>query len=161
MINPCFVWVWLFSISLWWAQVTDTPEDSKIIVFKRGIWKGLKALIFLGGHNIPISIAGANLEWKNAQKKETKNKTSEVINKIIPSRIFVSTSSGWWPWEEASREISRHHWIEVITNIKIPIYIRIGDLPWNHETDPEVIMNAPSAPVKGQGLWSTIWNGWK
>jgi hypothetical protein len=42
--------------------VTETPEDKRIIVFRRGIWKGLKAEIFLGGHNIPTSIAGARLE---------------------------------------------------------------------------------------------------
>jgi hypothetical protein len=35
------------------------------------------------------------------------------------------------------------------------------DFPWNHLTVPDVIINAPIAPVRGQGLWSTIWNGWK
>jgi hypothetical protein len=55
----------------------------------------LNAEIFFGGHNIPISIEGANLEWKKAQKNETKNKTSEAINKIIPLRMFISTSKEW------------------------------------------------------------------
>lgn len=31
------VCVLLFSIRLWWAQVTVTPEDSRIVVFSRGI----------------------------------------------------------------------------------------------------------------------------
>ena len=32
----------------------------------------------------PSSIAGDNLLWKKAQKKDTKNNTSDKINKIIP-----------------------------------------------------------------------------
>lgn len=96
-------------MSLWCAHVTETPDESKIIVFSRGIWKGLKGEIFLGGQSMPISIEGASLEWKNAQKNETKKKTSEMINKIIPMRIFNSTSIEWWPWAAASRLTSRHH----------------------------------------------------
>lgn len=38
----------------------------------------------IGGHIEPSSIVGDKLEWKKAQKKERKNKTSEVMNKIIP-----------------------------------------------------------------------------
>jgi len=29
-------WEWLFSIILWWDQVTVTPEAKRMIVFKRG-----------------------------------------------------------------------------------------------------------------------------
>lgn len=43
----------------------------------------------------------------------------------------------------------------------IPEYINKEVPPWNHLIVPEVIMSALKAPVKGQGLWSTIWNGWK
>lgn len=110
IIRPFLVCEWLFSINLWCAQVTDTPEERRITVFNKGIWKGLNAEIFLGGHSIPISIAGANLEWKKAQKNETKNNTSDVIKSIIPRRMFVSTSVAWWPWRVASRDTSRHHW---------------------------------------------------
>lgn len=159
--SPCFVCVWLFSIKLWWAHVTETPEERRMMVFNKGIWKGLNAEIFFGGHSIPTSIAGANLEWKKAQKKEMKKRTSEVINKIIPSRMLVSTSKGWCPWREASRDTSRHHWVDVTKRIIIPAYIRILDFPWNHLTVPDVIIKAPRAPVRGQGLWSTIWKGWK
>jgi hypothetical protein len=60
--KPFNVCEWLFSISLWWAQVTEIPEDRRIIVFNRGIWKGLKGAMFFGGQDIPISIAGASLE---------------------------------------------------------------------------------------------------
>jgi hypothetical protein len=35
---------------------------------------------------VPNSIVGDKLLWKKAQKKETKKKTSEIINKIIPHR---------------------------------------------------------------------------
>jgi hypothetical protein len=35
-----------------------------------------------------ISIEGERLLWKNAQKNEEKNNTSEAMNKIIPSFIL-------------------------------------------------------------------------
>ena len=48
----------------WWDHVTVSPEEIKIIVFIKGISNGLKGLIPRGGHNCPISIDGANEEWK-------------------------------------------------------------------------------------------------
>jgi hypothetical protein len=78
--------VWLLSINPWCAHVTVTPEARRIAVLRRGIWRGLKGLIPQGGHIAPISIVGARLLWKKAQKKEIKKKTSEIINKIIPHR---------------------------------------------------------------------------
>lgn len=71
----------------WCDHVTVNPEEIKIIVFIKGISKGLKGLIPKGGQSWPISIDGAKDEWKYAQKKEKKNKISEIINKIIPKRI--------------------------------------------------------------------------
>lgn len=44
-----------------------------------------------GGHSRPNSTAGVNLEWKNAQKKEKKNITSDVMNIIIPVFSPVNT----------------------------------------------------------------------
>lgn len=85
------VWDELFSIKLWWAQVTVTPEVNKIIVFNKGIWKGLNGIIFFGGQIIPNSIVGAKLLWKKAQKNEIKKKISEIINKIIPHRNPIVT----------------------------------------------------------------------
>ena len=64
--------------------MTDTPDDNKIKVFNRGILKGLNGLMPIGGQNSPISMFGERLLWKNAQKNEKKNNTSEIINKIIP-----------------------------------------------------------------------------
>lgn len=85
------VWEWLLSIKLWWAQVTVTPEDKRIAVFNKGIWKGLKLWIFIGGQRFPSSIEGDKLLWKKAQKKEIKKNTSEIINKIIPQRNPIVT----------------------------------------------------------------------
>jgi hypothetical protein len=46
---------------LWWAHVTVTPDERRIMVFKRGTWRGLKMLIPYGGHNKPISLIGDKL----------------------------------------------------------------------------------------------------
>ena len=52
---------------------------------------GLNGWISVGGQVDPRSIVGNNLEWKIAQKNDTKNKTSEIINRIIAHfRPFVT-----------------------------------------------------------------------
>jgi hypothetical protein len=71
--------------------VTVTPDDRRMIVFSRGTLKGLKGVIPAGGQNKPISKFGDKLLWKKAQKKEKKNRTSDVINKIIPHFIPFTT----------------------------------------------------------------------
>jgi len=83
--------------------VTVTPEERRRMVFRRGILIGLKEMISWGGQFCPSSTVGEILLWKKAQKKETKNKISEVINKIIPVfRPFI-TCLGCSPCSEASR----------------------------------------------------------
>lgn len=72
------------SISLWCAQVTVTPDAKSTAVFNNGTLNGLIGVIPVGGHVQPSSGVGASLLWKKAQKKAKKNKTSDVINKIIP-----------------------------------------------------------------------------
>jgi len=62
-----------------------TPEVNRISVFNNGIPSGEKHLIPTGGQTPPINGDGARLEWKKAQKKETKNITSEAINNIKPN----------------------------------------------------------------------------
>jgi hypothetical protein len=57
----------------------------------------------------PSSIVGDRLEWKNAQKNDTKNRTSDTINKIIPHRNPVVTTFVCSPWYVPSRVTSRHH----------------------------------------------------
>lgn len=86
--SKLFILSFKFLLSIaWWDQVTVIPEEIKIIVLRSGISKGLNDLIPNGGQSWPISILGEREEWKKAQKKEKKNKTSEIINKIIPIRI--------------------------------------------------------------------------
>jgi hypothetical protein len=92
VIRRLFFLSFKFLLSIeWWDQVTVSPEEIKIIVFIRGISNGLNGLIPNGGQYCPISILGAKDEWKYAQKKEKKNNTSEIINRIIPIRIPLKT----------------------------------------------------------------------
>jgi len=72
---------WFFIIREWWAQVTLTPEESKIIVFIKGTLKGLKATKPIGGQMQPNSTLGERLLWKKAQKNEKKNITSETSSR--------------------------------------------------------------------------------
>ena len=67
---------------------------------------GLNGAIPEGGHVDPSSIVGESLLWKNAQKKDAKNKTSE---RIIPHRSPVVTLLVCMPWYVPSRVMSRHH----------------------------------------------------
>lgn len=151
--------MFLFKIALC-AHVIEMPEDSKIIVFNMGIFVGLNVLIPLGGHIIPISIAGASLLCRNVQKNDEKNRISEQINKIIPIFILVDTLLVCIPWNVASRIVSRHHWIIVIKIIVIPMNIKVGFIFWNQITAPVVVDISPIDPEIGQGLLSTKWNGW-
>ena len=57
---------------LWWAQVTETPEERRIAVFSKGTENGLIIKIPVGGQAQPISGDGAKLEWKKAQKNPKK-----------------------------------------------------------------------------------------
>ena len=84
-IKPWVVCLKFFSINEWCAHVIVIPEHNRIIVFNNGICIGLNVITPLGGHIIPISMVGERLLWKNAQKNDTKNNTSEIINKIIPN----------------------------------------------------------------------------
>ena len=129
-------------------------------VLRRGTWKGLKAVIPVGGQWDPISMLGERLEWKNAQKNEMKKKISEIINRIIPIFRPLITFFVWWPWKVASREISRHHW-NIVNKIRIEaIMIKLLLLLWNNIIIPDVSIRALIEPVRGHGLFSTIWKGW-
>jgi hypothetical protein len=74
------------SIRLWCAHVTVTPEANSTAVFRRGTLNGFRGLMPDGGQQHPSSGVGERLLWKKAQKKAKKNRTSEVINRIIPHR---------------------------------------------------------------------------
>lgn len=55
-------------------------------MFRRGTRKGFIGEMPKGGHVPPVSIVGAKLLWKNAQKKAKKKQISDTINSIIPYR---------------------------------------------------------------------------
>jgi len=112
-INPIFLLRRSLLIILWWQKVIVIPDARRTTVLRRGSWKGFNALIPIGGHIHPNSGVGESLLWKNAQKKETKNITSETINKIIPIRKPVVTEDVWKPKIVPSRTTSRHHWNDV------------------------------------------------
>lgn len=97
------------SISLWCAHVTVTPDARSTAVFSNGTLNGLIGVIPTGGQQHPNSIVGANLLWKNAQKKAKKKHTSDTINSNIPYRSPLATYVVWAPWNVPSRITSRHH----------------------------------------------------
>jgi len=65
-------------------HVTDAPLDKRIAVFNKGTSKGFKICIPTGGQTEPILISGAKALWKNPQKNEKKNITSDKMNNNIP-----------------------------------------------------------------------------
>lgn len=66
--------------------MTVTPEARRTAVLRSGTLNGFSGVIPVGGQAQPSSGVGDKLLWKNAQKKAKKNRTSEVMNKIIPQR---------------------------------------------------------------------------
>jgi hypothetical protein len=68
-------------------KVTVNLEVNRIIVFNKGISRGLKKLIFFGGQFNPNSIDGANELCRKFQKNEIKRNISEIINNNILNLI--------------------------------------------------------------------------
>lgn len=62
--KPCVVWAELLDIRAWWAQVTLTPDETRIIVLRRGTPNGLKGITPMGGQILPSSTLGVRLAWK-------------------------------------------------------------------------------------------------
>lgn len=145
--------------SLWWAQVTLTPDETSTTVFRSGTEKVSRPTTPTGGQQEPSSTAGPIELWKKPQKKAAKKQTSERMNKIIPCRRPVTTFVVWWPWNIPSRTTSRHQAAEVKITTKSPTKIRVGRNPCTQEAVPDVINSAPKEAVKGQGLNSTKWKG--
>lgn len=94
---------------LWWAHVTVAPELNKIAVLNNGTENGFKGSIPLGGHIIPISTEGDKLLWKKAQKKDTKNRISDTINKTKPIFKPSTVALVWKPWKVDSLTTSLNH----------------------------------------------------
>jgi len=99
---------WELPIKLWWAQVTLTPDLSRIKVLSKGPWKGLKAVSINGGHTPPTSWAGVKEEWKNVQKKAAKKQTSLRMKRSIPN-LSPSTIKGEYSPPTDSDTTSNHH----------------------------------------------------
>jgi len=93
----------------------------------------------------PNSAVGDSLLWKNAQKKETKNITSETINKIIPRRNPLVTKRVWNPKNVPSRTISRHHWKEAKIKIIRAKNKSVRDFKWKKNTNPKVKQSPPTS----------------
>jgi hypothetical protein len=73
------------------AAVNETPDAKSNTVFTAGNKKGTIDKTPLGGQTLPIQIEGANAKWKNAQKNEKKNITSETIKSNTPRRKPLTT----------------------------------------------------------------------
>lgn len=146
---------------MWWLQVILNPEDKRIIVFNKGISMGLKTETPTGGQK-PTSIDETKLTWKKVQKKETKNISSDKINKIIPNFIKFITCKEWLPWKVLSRITSRHHWKTINNSNKNLIKpIHESSLFLNINKYLIIINKTLNEPNKGQGLLSTKWYVWK
>jgi len=59
---------------------------------------GLNVMIDKEGQVCPSSIVGEILLWKNAQKKDAKNNTSDTMNSTIPIFSPFITSEECMPW---------------------------------------------------------------
>lgn len=159
--NLIFLSLKLFCKIEWWVHVTVNPDEIKIIVFNRGISKGLNGLIPKGGQSWPISNEGAKEEWKYAQKNDKKKKISEIMKRIMPKRILMYTKNVWKPWNVDSRITSRHHWILInIVHKKLKVTHEKSSHSLNQFT-VEIKRFISSKEInKGQGLWVTKWKGW-
>lgn len=148
-----------FPLSIsWWAQVTLTPEDNKSTVFNNGILMGLKDTIIKGGHSWPSSIVGETLLWKNAQKKDIKNRTSEIINRTMPIFSPFITTPGCIPCQDLSRCTSRHHENATINVIEKDTKNVSKDTEFINKINLNTKdMETPAARI-GQGLIFTKWN---
>lgn len=142
-----------------WQRVIVTPEVSKIKVFNKGIPNGEKHLIPTGGQTPPIKGDGARLEWKKAQKNETKNITSEAMNSMKPNFKPRCTAKVWYP-ESASLKILKAHFNKLLTTTnKTNLNNQLKPQLWKIDTPPKAIENTPQAVIKGKGLVGSIWKG--
>ena len=158
-VKALFAFLKFILIISWWDHVILTPEESRKIVFSNGILIGLKELIENGGHDCPNSIVGEILLWKKAQKKDTKNNTSEAINKIIPVFKPFITCIEWFPCVDPSKWMSRHHenaTRRIIVNEIKDSFILILFIRTNPD---KTIHKAPLEAKIGHGLMSTRWKG--
>ena len=84
--------------TLWWVTVTQLPDHINITEFSNGNPQGLIAFTPAGGQDTPISGEGDNDACKYAQKKDTKNITSDNTNKKKPNFNVYTILNVWAPW---------------------------------------------------------------
>lgn len=77
------------------------------------------------------------------------------MKRTMPNFRPLNTTEVWYPWYVDSRTTSRHHWNIVNASRRTPIVIGHGPKEWNQAARPAVKLNAPKAPIRGQGLYST------
>jgi hypothetical protein len=142
-----------------WALVIVTPEVSKTIVFNKGIPRGEKHSIPTGGHTPPIKGEGAKLEWKNAQKNETKNIISETINKIKPSRKPFWTASVWKPASASLKTFLAQENKPKRTPKTPSENTQLNPKLWKLDILPNAMKKTDQAVQKGKILVGSIWNG--
>ena len=136
-----------------------TPELNKINVLSNGMAKGDIGIIPIGGQILPDSILGTKLKWKNPQKKLKKKAISDLINHPIPHFNPSSTSSVCEPEKFLSRTISRIHTFKTKhPNKRLKKKLNV---PNQKKSTKENKRKKFLIPIySGQGLSSTIWNGW-
>lgn len=99
------------------------------------------------------------LLWKKAQKNDTKNNTSEAMNKTIPVFNPFITMLEWFPCVDPSRWISRHHENAIPRTNKKEININFMFTLFTKIRPERTSLRAPLDASKGQGLMSTKWKG--
>lgn len=138
-------------------HVTVAPDDNSIAVFNSGTSNAFNAVIPTGGHTDPISTVGANAEWKNAQKNDTKNAASDTMNRITPNLNPFCTTNVCIPWYVASRITSLHHTaiVDITSTNDNIINISPYKYRWKYITPPTANPNTPADPTIGHGLGFT------
>lgn len=154
----------LFCCIYKWHTVIVAPDNSKISVFNKGTSQGEKSNLsmLIGGHSNPNSAVGEIEEWKYAQKKATKNITSEKINNPMDIIKLIWTTEVCRPSKDASLITSLNQ-KKSVTNANVNI-ITASHKP---KTKPCMKLTAPKGTTKikqdkiiGQGLEVTICQKW-
>jgi len=145
------------------AQVIETPEITKRIVFNSGKLPGCIMLIPSNGHSDPKTIEGHNEEWKKAQKKPKKSITSEEINKRKPKIKPRRTIKVWWPTKLASSETSLNQLNAQIKRANKPNKLTSppNSIRCMKKAKPETNKKTEEPTKKGHGLGLTKWNKWR
>ncbi|RKO92245.1 hypothetical protein BDK51DRAFT_34143 [Blyttiomyces helicus] len=95
------------------------------------------------------SIAGASVEWKNAQKNDTNNMISDNRNNSKPTKMQLLTRTVRCP-PHASRRSSRHHWNATTNRKAAPEATPTSDgRPWNQDTNGVANDNTAKEPSSG------------